>query len=168
MSDKVKIGDFLEQWSAEVGWKYDRAKMEKLYNAFIQTLLNQMKYHPEGEVFLRDFGTMQLRKHKYAGRSFQTRNPMTGEELVKWGKNEYTGVDFYASSVLLEAINDNDFTYVRSSTKKKMYSKEEQREKFNSKRRVARKSNEEIVCDRINRMNRALREAKEKEENGKT
>lgn len=165
MSDKIKLDDLLEQWSNQMGWKYNKNTMDRLLLSLVQVLLNQMKYNDEGKVFIRDVGTFKLRKHKFFDKSFKCMNLYTNEQMIAYGKAIYTGIDFIASSVLLDSINNKDFTYERSKTNTKKYTKEEQRVKNNVNRRKTQKRKEDVMVDIINEMKRALRE---EEENGET
>ena len=142
----IKLDDFCQSWSDKAGKSTSAESMKKYLVAFQNTILEQLKLNEE--VYIYNFGTFKLRKY---GGEIRTMGDMrTAGKTIERFIEPKLALDIKPSSKLLEAINENDFEYIKRKKPKKYATKKEQRQAYNIKRQKPKKSFEELFCDITN------------------
>ena len=152
----MKLDEFCISWSNKIGRNIEPETMKKYLVAFQNTILEQLKLNEE--IYIYNFGTFKLRKY---GGEIRTMGDMrTKGKTVERFVAPRLALDFKPSNKILEAINENDFEYIKKKRPKKYATKKEQREVYNAKRRKPKRTREELFCDIVN----TIEDGREEEE----
>ena len=148
-SSHIRLDDFCSLWATKVGHNATTASMRRYLTGFQNVILEQLKLNEE--VYIHNFGTFYLRQ--------------SGGDIRKMGDMKTKGktverfiaprmvLEFKPSSVLMNAINGNDFEFAPKKSRKKYTTKKEAREVYNKKRQKPKKNFEELFCDITNEIN---------------
>lgn len=146
-NDRLKLNDFLSLWAFKCGSnKITEKTMRRYFNAFKNVVLEQLKLNEEihiygfGKFYLRPYGGF-YKNMGVIGREGEVRSTFIKPRMI---------VAFEAFEALNRAVNEDNFEFVQKKTNRKYITPKEATEVRNERRRIPKKSFEDLFCEMTN------------------
>lgn len=146
-NDRLKLNDFLSLWAFKCGSnKITEKTMRRYFNAFKSVILEQLKLNEE--IYIYELGRFYLRPY---GGDIRTMGDMKnkGKTIERFIKPRMV-IAFDPSETLNRAVNEDNFEFVQKKTNRKYITPKEATEVRNERRRIPKKSFEDLFCEMTN------------------